>query len=214
LRSWRGGAGAIPGFAEDYAFLIQGLLDLYEADWQIGWLKWASELQERQDELFKETGGGYFGSAAGDPLVAVRLKEDYDGAEPSANSISALNLLRLARMLHNEAFERRAREVLASSRPALERAPTAVPQMLVALDLALSPPAQAVVAGTPKSTEVRAWNAKLHREFAPRRALLLADGDPFLLEKVPALASMKPLDGRAALYLCENFLCQAPQVLQ
>jgi uncharacterized protein len=214
LRSWRDRASAIPGFADDYAFLIQGLLDLYGADWNIDWLKWASELQERQDELFRdETGGGYFGSAAGDPLVAVRLKEDYDGAEPSANSISALNLLRLARMLHNEAFETRAREILASSHQAFERVPTAVPQMLVALDLALSPPAQAVVAGTRTSTEVRAWNARLHREFAPRRALLLADGNPFLIEKAPALASMKPLEGRAALYLCENFVCQAPQVL-
>ena len=105
MRSWRGEAGSIAGFAEDYAFLIQGLLDLYEADWEVDWLKWALELQERQDALFwDETGGGYFSSAAGDPLVPLRMKEDYDGAEPSANSISALNLLRFARMLHDEAF--------------------------------------------------------------------------------------------------------------
>jgi uncharacterized protein len=215
LRSWRGEAGAIPGFAEDYAFLIQGLLDLYEAVWNFDWLKWALELQERQDELFRdEAAGGYFGSAAGDPLVAVRMKEDYDGAEPSANSISALNLLRFARMLHDESFEARARKILGSSRQALERAPTAVPQMLVALDLALSPPAQAVVAGTRESADVRDWNARLHREFAPRRVLLLADDNPILLERVPELASMKPLNGRAALYLCENFSCQAPQILQ
>ncbi len=215
LRSWRGGASTIPGFAEDYAFLIQGLLDLYEAIWEVDWLKWALELQERQDEQFRdERGGGYFGSAAGDPLVAVRMKEDYDGAEPSANAISALNLLRFARMLHDEAFEVRAREILGSSRQALERAPTAVPQMLVALDLALSPPAQAVVAGARDSADVREWNARLHREFVPRRALLLADANPILMEKVPALASIKPLDGRAALYLCENFSCQAPQALQ
>ncbi len=215
LRSWRGEAGSIAGFAEDYAFLIQGLLDLYQADWDSDWLKWALELQERQDALFRdEKGGTYFSSAAGDPLVSVRMKEDYDGAEPSANSISALNLLRFARMLHDEALETRARQILGASGQALDRAPTAVPQMLVALDLALSPPAQAVVAGARETEDVRLWNAKLHRDFLPRRALLLADGNQFLMTKVPALASMKSLDGRAALYLCDNFACQTPQPLE
>ena len=215
LRSWRGEPGSIAGFAEDYAFLIQGLLDLYQADWDSDWLKWALELQERQDALFRdEKGGGYFSSAAGDPLVSVRMKEDYDGAEPSANSISALNLLRFARMLHDKAFETRAWQILAASRQALDRVPTAVPQMLVALDLALSPPSQAVVAGTREADDVQKWNARLHQDFLPRRALLLADGNRFLMEKVPALASMKTLDGQAALYLCENFACQAPQILE
>ena len=102
-------------------------------------VEWALELQDRQNALFwDESRGGYFSSAAGDPLVPLRLKEDYDGAEPSPNSISALNLLRFARMLHDEAFETRARQILAASRQALDRVPTAVPQMLVALDLALS----------------------------------------------------------------------------
>ena len=212
LRSWRGEPGSIAGFAEDYAFLIQGLLDLYQADWDSDWLKWALELQERQDALFRdEKGGGYFSSAAGDPLVSVRMKEDYDGAEPSANSISALNLLRFARMLHDTALETRAWQILAASRQPLDRVPAAVPQMLVALDLALSPPSQAVVAGSREADDVRKWNAKLHRDFLPRRALLLADGNSFLTEKVPILSSMKPLDGHAALYLCENFACQAPQ---
>ena len=215
LRSWRGQAGNVAGFAEDYAFLIQGLLDLYEAVWEIAWLQWALKLQELQDALFwDETLGAYFSSPAGDPLVPIRIKEDYDGAEPSANSISALNLLRLAHLLQEERFETRACQILAASRQALDRVPTAVPQMLVALDLALSAPAQAVVAGAREADDVRKWNAKLHRDFLPRRALLLADGNSFLDEKLPILSSMKPVNGQAALYLCENFTCQAPQVLQ
>ncbi|MEI6338915.1 MAG: thioredoxin domain-containing protein, partial [Verrucomicrobiota bacterium] len=146
LRTWRGEPGHIAGFAEDYAFLIQGLLDLYEADFDLRWLKWAVGLQDGQDELFwDEKGGSYFSSAGDDPLVRVRMKEDYDGAEPSANSISARNLLRLARMLHDEAREAKAGRVIASHQTQMERAPTSVPQMLVALDLALSPPFQAVV---------------------------------------------------------------------
>ena len=98
------------------------MLDLYQADWDSEWLKWARELQERQDALFRdETGGGYFSSTAGDPLVSVRMKEDYDGAEPSANSISALNLLRFARMLHDEALETRAWQILAAGLEARSR---------------------------------------------------------------------------------------------
>jgi uncharacterized protein len=211
LRTWREGAGSIGGFAEDHAFLIQGLLDLYEADFDPAWLEWALQLQTKQDQLFwDENGGSYFSSAAGDPLMAVRLKDDYDGAEPSANSIAALNLLRLARMLHESAFEERARRVIAAHHPQLDRVPTGVPQMLVALDLALSPPAQAVIAGHRNAPDVAAWITHLHRDFQPRRVLMLADEDSPLTSRNPELANMKPLNGLAALYLCEDFTCQAP----
>ena len=214
LRTWRAQAGKIAAFAEDYAFLIQGLLDLYEASWDSEWLSWAIQLQESQDRLFQdERGGGYFSSTAGDPLISVRMKEDYDGAEPSVNSISALNLLRLARILHDHRLEARARRVIAANRQALDRMPTAVPQMLVALDLALSLPAQAVVAGSRESKDVREWNARLHHDFHPRRVLLLAEENGFLVKRVPLLSSIKPLEGQAALYLCEDFACQRPQLL-
>lgn len=214
LRTWRGEPGGIPGFAEDYAFLIQGLLDLYEAGFDETWLQWAMELQDQQDTLFwDEAGGSYFSSAGDDPLVSVRMKEDYDGAEPSANAISALNLLRLARMLHEPAREERATQILAAHTTVMRKAPTAVPQMLVALDLALSPPAQAVVAGKRDADDVRSWLTKLHGEFHPRRVLLLADGGEFLTQKNPALAGMHPVQGRAALYRCENFTCHAPETL-
>jgi len=201
LRTWRGEPSLIGGFAEDHAFLIQGLLDLYEATFEVAHLNWAVDLQRRQDALFWED-GCYFGSAAGDPLVPLRMKEDYDGAEPSTNSISALNLLRLGRMFHDEAREARAREILSAHEMQFERAPTAVPQMLVALDLALSPPAQAVVAGRDGAAE---WLARLQRDFEPRRVILLAEDFTDL--------EMKPVDGRSALYLCENFTCQAPRTL-
>jgi len=211
LRTWRDGASPIPAFAEDHAFLIQGLLDLYEADFEAEWLRWALQLQTQQDTLFwDEEGGSYYSSAAGDPLLAVRLKDDYDGAEPSANSISALNLLRLGRMLHEPAFEERARRVVAAHQAQLDRVPTGVPQMLVALDFALAPASQAVVAGQRGAADVTAWLERLHRSFHPRRVLLLADEGSSFTSQNPALAAMKSLDGKAALYLCEDFSCQAP----
>ncbi|MBN8711425.1 MAG: thioredoxin domain-containing protein [Verrucomicrobia bacterium] len=214
LRSWRHTASDIPGFAEDYAFFIQGLIDLYEATLEESWIVRALGLQTLQDELFwDEEGGSYFSSAAGDPLIAVRLKDDYDGAEPSANSISALNLLRLARAMHDDHRETTARRILAAHRVQIAQAPTAVPQMLVALDLALTAPAQAVIVGRKGSTSVDTWMARLHRDFAPRRSILRAFPGSVLTEDNPALSEMASREtADTALYLCENFTCQAPAV--
>ncbi|MEM9237534.1 MAG: thioredoxin domain-containing protein, partial [Verrucomicrobiota bacterium] len=100
FRSYREGNSGIEGFAVDYAFLIQGLLDLYEAGFDIRWLQWADKLQARQDELFlDEDNGGYFATTGNDASVLIRPKEGYDGAEPSENSISAHNLQRLGSIL-------------------------------------------------------------------------------------------------------------------
>lgn len=214
LRSWRQAASDIPGFAEDYAFFIQGLIDLYEATLEESWIARALELQALQDELFwDEEGGSYFSSPAGDALIAVRLKDDYDGAEPSANSISALNLLRLARVMHDDGREAMARRILAAHRVQIAQAPTAVPQMLVALDLALSAPAQAVIVGRKGSASVDTWMTRLHRDFAPRRSILRAFPGSILTSNNAALSEMASREtAEAALYLCENFTCRVPIV--
>ncbi len=210
LRSWRGSPSDIPGFAEDHAFLIQGLIDLYEAGFDLRWLEMALALQKRQDELFRD-GDTYFSSRAGDPLVPLRMRDDYDGAEPSANSVSALNLLRLGRMLHDETMEESARKILAAHALQMERAPDAVPQMLVALDLALKPPSQAVVAG--------GWNESkgllraLSQTFRPHTATILLDSAEaveLFARHSPAVREMKMIEGKPALYECENFTCLAP----
>ena len=99
LRRYRQGDAAIDGYAEDYAFLIFGLIELFQASGDATWLTWARELQARQDELFWDAaGGGYFSTTGQDPTVLLRMKEDYDGAEPSPSSVSALNLLALAHL--------------------------------------------------------------------------------------------------------------------
>ena len=210
LRSWRGSASEIPGFAEDHAFLIQGLIDLYEAGFELRWLELAVALQKRQDKLFRD-GDSYFSSRGGDALVPLRMKDDYDGAEPSANSISALNLLRLGRMLHDEKMEENARKILAAHALQMDRAPDAVPQMLVALDLALKPPSQAIVAGG--RNESKALLRALTQNFRPYTATILLDSAKavnFFSRHSPAVREMKPIDGKPALYKCENFACQAP----
>ena len=210
LRSWRGSPSEIGGFAEDYAFFIQGLLDLYEAGFDLRWIGLATELQKRQDELFWDE-DSYFSSRAGDPLVPLRVKEDYDGAEPSANSISALNLLRLGRMLHDDSMEERARKILASHAVQMDRMPSAVPQMLVALDLALRPPAQSVIAGDRAAAQPLL--RPLAQTFRPHTATIMLDSAEamkFFSRNSPAVHDMKMVEGRPALYECENFTCRAP----
>src|SRR6267143_449158 len=94
LRSYRQGPGTVPGFAEDYAFLIQGLFDLYEADFDYQWLRWAIELQSEFEKRFADPAGGFFNTEGSAADILFSLKDDHDGAEPSANSVAAMNLIR------------------------------------------------------------------------------------------------------------------------
>ena len=99
LRRYRAGDAAIEAYAEDYAYLVFGLLELFQATGDPDWLSWARQLQARQDELFWDAeGGGWFSTTGADPSVLLRMKEDYDGAEPSPTSVAALNLLTLAHL--------------------------------------------------------------------------------------------------------------------
>jgi uncharacterized protein YyaL (SSP411 family) len=222
FRAWREGRGATGGFAEDYAFLVQGLLDLYEASFDVGWLQWAERLQEKMDELFfDQKRGGYFNSRADDANLVLRLREDYDGAEPAPSSVAALNLLRLAAMLHREDFRERGLRTIEAFRAQWLGAPYALPQMLCALELALQPPPQVVLAGDPRAADFRALAAVLHERPGPRRVLLCVPfdelragdggaGQAWLAARVPELAAMRPADGRARAYVCDNFTCRQP----
>ena len=214
FRTWREGRGTTEGFAEDYAFFTQGLLDLYEATFDLRWLQWAERLQTKLDELFwDEERGGYFNSAAGDASIVLRLREDYDGAEPAPSSIAALNLLRLAAMLNDSALRERGVRCIQGFRTQWSQAPHAMPQMLCALELALESPRHVVLAGDPAAADFRALASVVHEKLRARRILLALDGGPaqaWLATRAPWLAEMKPIGGRATAYVCEEFSCQAP----
>jgi hypothetical protein len=214
FRNYRGGRSAIEGFADDYAFLIQALLDLYEASFNVAWLRWAIDLQETQDcQFFDNERGGYFSGAGNDPSILLRLKEDNDSAEPAASSVSALNLLRLAQIRNEPRFYERAEKTIDAFAPQIGHYASAMPQMLVALDLVLGQPRQIVIAGDRESADVRALLSEVHRHFGPDKVLLLADGGDgqhYLEEKLEALRGMKPIESKPAAYVCENFTCQSP----
>ena len=215
-RNYREGRSDIEGFADDYAFVIQGLLDLYEASFDIEWLKLAVELQETQDRLFfDEKQGGYFSTNGKDKSVVLRMKDDNDSAEPAASSVAALNLLRLSQFRDDPAAAgaERARETIDAFAATLSHFPSAMPQMLVAIDYSLSKPRQIVIAGKKDSPETKAILKEVHRYFLPDTILLLADGaegQKYLGEKNEAIRAMSMVDGKPAAYVCENFTCKAP----
>ena len=148
FRSYREARGEVDGFADDYAFVIQGLVDLYEASFDVAWLKFAVDLQETQDRLFfDEKAGGYFSTSGKDKNVVLRMKDDNDSAEPAASSVAALNLLRLAQIRDRKDWRERAEKTINAFHPTLSHFASAMPQMLVALDSSLSKPRQIVIAG-------------------------------------------------------------------
>src|SRR5207244_13495148 len=114
-RNYRSGRSDIEGFADDYAFVIQGLLDLYEASFDVEWLKFAVQLQDTKDRLFfDEKSGGYFSTSGKDISVVLRMKDDNDSAEPAASSVAALNLLRLAQIRGEKRWQERAEKTIAA----------------------------------------------------------------------------------------------------
>src|SRR6185436_18505251 len=134
LRRYRDGHAEIEGYAEDYAYLIAGLLDLFQADAAPMWLEWAIALQHRQDELFwDEAAGGWFSTTGKDPHVLLRMKEDYDGAEPTASSVSVLNLLVLSHLVPDPAWSDRIERTLRLFGTRLEQMGRGVPMMAAAL---------------------------------------------------------------------------------
>ena len=213
-RNYRGGRGDIEGFADDYAFVIQGLLDLYGASFDIEWLKLAAQLQETQDHLFfDEKNGGYFSTSGKDESVFLRMKDDNDGAEPAASSVSALNLLRLSQLRDDQRMAEQVRKTIDAFATTLSHFPSAMPQMLVALDNSLTKPRQIVIAGKKDAPETKALLREVHRHFLPKTILVLADGaegQKFLGEKNEAIRAMSLVEGKPAAYVCENFTCKAP----
>lgn len=213
-RNYRGGRSDIEGFADDYAFVIQGLLDLYEASFDVEWLKFAIQLQETQDRLFfDEKNSGYFSTSGKDESVFLRMKDDNDGAEPGASSIAALNLLRLSQIRDDKQMAERARKAIDAFATTLSHFPSAMPQMLVALDYSLSKPRQIVIAGNTGNPETKALLREVNQHFLPKTVLFLADGaegQKYLGEKNEAVRAMSMIDEKPAAYVCENFTCKTP----
>lgn len=231
-RSFCKAPSAVTGFADDYALMIAGLLDLYECGGGRQHLEWALELQRVQDELFWDAqGGAYYQTSGEDPSIKLRLKEDYDGAEPAASSIAAANLLRLAALVPGvdgsagEALLQRSALCRAAMRARLREAPITLPQMTVADFLADRVPfRQVVVAGRLGDASTSALLDAVHAPLAPDKAVIVLDladkadvafwtaHNPEALAVAQAQARKAAPGGtmQATVFVCQNFTCQAP----
>lgn len=213
LRRMRGKEVAIDGFLDDYACVAQALLDLYEADFNAPHLVMALHLTERMRELFEDTkAGAFFSAPEGDESLILRMKEDYDGAEPSGNSIAALNLLRLAAITGRDDLRQCAERALKSFGQKLSDQPSALPQLMVAWLFLRATPKQVVIAGEAADDATTALLKAAQGVFSPNRILLWKNGQSreTLNAIAPGARSMEALNGAPAAFVCENFVCQLP----
>ncbi len=203
LRRHREGESAIDAFLDDYAYLGLALLDLYETAFESRDLAWAVELAERAIALFEDRDGGAFFSTSpeGGAELVLRLKDDYDGAEPSGNSGMALLLLRLARMTGREDFRASAEKTLEAFAQRIEEAGNGVPQMLVAHMFAMAKPREIVLAGPALGVAADQMLRAIRRRFLPSAVVLRAED---------AGHDMPAIGDAPTAYVCENFACQLP----
>jgi hypothetical protein len=215
IRSYRHEPSNAAGFADDYASLIAGLLDLYQADFDTQWLSWALELQTKMDELFYDKEhGGYFQTASAQGDILFRSKEDYDSAEPAPGSVATMNLIKLAQLTDSKELRERADKTIASMAEQLEKLPSAATQMLCAVDASMSKGRQIVIAGKPGAEDTKALLKEARRRYTPNQIIILADGgagQEWIGKRNEAIAGMTPQSGKAAAFVCEDFVCQAPQ---
>ncbi len=193
---------------DDYAYLIQGLIDLYESDFDEQWLSWANELQKKQDEIFwdKETGGYYFSEEGG--LLPGRNKRFDDNARPNSNAVSALNLLRLFNFTLHQPYRKKAKTIFTLAGEMMSRAHNAFAQMFIALDFYLDRSKEVVVVGPKLSKDKDAIIQMLRNEFIPNKTLgYIAPGTK---SSFPVFENKTTIDGRTIVYVCENNICKFP----
>ncbi|KXK31903.1 MAG: hypothetical protein UZ01_00692 [Candidatus Brocadia sinica] len=212
LRRYRSGEAAIPGYLDDYAYFVWGLIDLYEATFETKYLKTALELNKQMIENFwDEKGGGlFFGGKRNEQLIA-QTKEIYDGATPSGNSVALFNMLRLGRVTGNPGLGKMADQIMKAFGETINQYPSGYTQFMCALDFALGPTKEIVIAGEPDQKDTQQILQEIGKRFLPRKVLLLNSlKDKSLGEIAGFVKEQKPIENKATVYICENYACKAP----
>jgi uncharacterized protein YyaL (SSP411 family) len=203
---WRDGESDNAQLLDDYAYLLDGVLHLYEATLTPGHLEFAVQLADAMLARFQDAEQGGFwqsGSQAND--LILRAKEDYDGAEPSGNSVAAVALLRLAAITEQPEYRQAAERTLRLFSERIMEVPQAVPVLLQALDFSFQDPFRVVIADNGSSKDRHGLLKGAHAVYQPHRVILGTDGpvEPFA-------RTLPPKDGRATAYVCTGTACQPP----
>ncbi len=207
LHREKSGRADIPGFSTDYAFLVEALLDLYEATFEPRYFREAVRLQSVLEADFAGAGGAYYLSAAPHDGLILRPAESYDGATPSSNSVAAMNLLRLAAFTGEDSRRRRADEVLSAFAAVVEQASPAFPRLLCALDFRTDSSREVVLGGEPGRADFEALRAAVFAAKKLNRVLARAGSG---VPELAALSEGRDAPGPARAWVCENFSCRAP----
>ncbi len=214
LARFRDGDAAFPAYVDDYAFMVWGLLELYEATFEVEYLRQAIALNEQMLQLFwdDEQGGLYFYGSDSEKLI-IRNKEIYDGAMPSGNAVAASNFLKLAKLTYDAKLSQIAERQLQAFGGAVNQHPNGHAMLLIAMDLAASAPSEIVIAGDPDSEATKRMLAEVRRGFRPHTLTIVlpdaADGEE-VRRLLPLVQDKAAIGGRTTAYVCENFACQSP----
>jgi len=211
---YRHGEAGITAFLDDYAFLIWGLLELYETTFTTEYLAAALELASYlRRHFFDQEQGGYFQTSSAGEQVLARRKELYDGAIPSGNSSMVLNLLRLARITGDPALQQEAERTSAAFADRIRRSPVNYTQLLSALDFAFGPTREIVVAGRRGDDLTERMLGKVAASFNPRQIALFRPVDvknPEITRLAPFTKELTAIEGQATAYVCQNYQCNLP----
>jgi uncharacterized protein len=211
LRSWKDGRAKFNGYLEDYAFLIDGLLALYETTGVFRWFAEALALTKKMvDEFWDDVEGGFYFTGKSHETLIIRSKDYFDNATPSGNSVAADVLLRMAVLTENEDFRNRATTVLSQIAEPAQRYPTGFGRALCALDFYLGEPKEIVVLrGSDEDTQK--LTDEVWKRYLPNKVVSLADaGDPSASQAIPLLNGRELVAGRATAYVCQRQTCSAP----
>ena len=201
-------------YLEDYAFLIDALVSLYEATFEVRWVKAAVELADVMIEEFCDPAGGFFFTGRGHERLIARTKDPHDSSIPSGNSMAVTGLLRLAKLTGRPDFRDKAETTLQLFRGLMASSPTAAGQMLLALDFHLGPTPEYALVGDPGNPDVGKVLALIRSGFRPNKVLALRtpQGAAEPTETLLPLLKGKTAQGPVTTYVCQDFTCQAPLV--
>ena len=214
LHRYRDGESAVNGLLCDYAFLVWGLLELYETDFNPQILQEAVSLNELMLDLFwDEDEGGFFLTPEDGESLLIRPKEIYDGALPSGNSIALSNLLRLERMTANKELGSKAKLVIQAFSGTLKEVPSGYTQFMASLYFSLSATTEIIIVGDPQAEDTREMLSIIGSTFSPIAITLVKDStaDNKILSKLaPYTTNYTSLNGKATAYVCRNYSCESP----
>jgi uncharacterized protein YyaL (SSP411 family) len=203
---WRDGERDTAQLLDTHAYLLDGLIELYEATLDSGHLEFALAVAKRMvDGFYDKEHGGFYQSADGSEDLLMRVKEDYDGAEPSGNSVACLALLKLAAITDNAEYRGMVEKTFHLFAERLTELPQAAPYLLEALDFSLQEPARVVLAGDPASETGKKLLAAAHSVYQPNKVILGTVGPVEEFAK-----TLKPKDADASVYLCKGTHCELP----